>query len=106
MIGEDDDPPRQSRRQAQGQTPGQTQGQAQDDQKGRVRATPLIRRMAQELGVDLDSVEGTGPQGRITEDDVRRAGAGGRTRAGASRSAASGASSPSTWPARTARCRR
>jgi len=42
----------------------------------RVRATPLIRRMAQELGVDLESVEGTGPQGRITEDDVRRAGAG------------------------------
>jgi pyruvate dehydrogenase E2 component (dihydrolipoamide acetyltransferase) len=43
----------------------------------RVRATPLIRRMAQELDVDLGTVEGTGPQGRITEDDVRRAGAGG-----------------------------
>jgi pyruvate/2-oxoglutarate dehydrogenase complex dihydrolipoamide acyltransferase (E2) component len=42
----------------------------------KVRATPLIRRMAQELGVDLDAVEGTGPQGRITEDDVRNAGAG------------------------------
>ncbi len=41
-----------------------------------VRATPLIRRMARELGVDLGSVEGTGPQGRITEEDVRRAGAG------------------------------
>src|SRR4051812_14416776 len=42
----------------------------------KVRATPLIRRLAQELGVELDSVEGTGPQGRITEDDVRNAGAG------------------------------
>jgi pyruvate dehydrogenase E2 component (dihydrolipoamide acetyltransferase) len=42
----------------------------------KVRATPLIRRMAQELGVDLDSVQATGPQGRITEDDVRNAGAG------------------------------
>ena len=40
----------------------------------RVRATPLIRRMAQELGVDLETVEGSGPQGRITEDDVRRVG--------------------------------
>jgi pyruvate/2-oxoglutarate dehydrogenase complex dihydrolipoamide acyltransferase (E2) component len=30
--------------------------------------------MAQELGVDLESVDGSGPQGRITEDDVRRAG--------------------------------
>jgi pyruvate/2-oxoglutarate dehydrogenase complex dihydrolipoamide acyltransferase (E2) component len=39
-----------------------------------VRATPLVRRMAQELGVDLERVAGSGPQGRITEDDVRRAG--------------------------------
>ena len=43
----------------------------------KVRATPLVRRIAQELGVDLAGVEGTGPQGRITEDDVRRAGDGG-----------------------------
>jgi pyruvate dehydrogenase E2 component (dihydrolipoamide acetyltransferase) len=43
----------------------------------RGRATPLVRRLAQELGVDLAAVAGTGPQGRITEDDVRRAGAGG-----------------------------
>jgi pyruvate/2-oxoglutarate dehydrogenase complex dihydrolipoamide acyltransferase (E2) component len=42
----------------------------------RVRATPLVRKVAQELGVELESVEGTGPQGRITEEDVRRAGAG------------------------------
>jgi pyruvate dehydrogenase E2 component (dihydrolipoamide acetyltransferase) len=39
----------------------------------KARATPLVRRIARELGVDLDSVEGTGPQGRVTEDDVRRA---------------------------------
>lgn len=39
----------------------------------RVRATPLVRRLAQELGVDLARLTGTGPQGRITEDDVRRA---------------------------------
>ena len=47
---------------------------------GRVRATPLVRRLAQELSVDLDSLAGTGPQGRVTEDDVRRAaGDGGQT---------------------------
>ena len=40
---------------------------------GRVRATPLVRRLAQELGVDLESVAGTGPQGRVTEADVREA---------------------------------
>ncbi|HET7573084.1 MAG TPA: dihydrolipoamide acetyltransferase family protein [Gaiellaceae bacterium] len=43
----------------------------------RVRATPLVRRIAQDLGVDLGSVSGTGPQGRITEEDVRAAAAGG-----------------------------
>jgi pyruvate dehydrogenase E2 component (dihydrolipoamide acetyltransferase) len=38
---------------------------------GRVQATPLVRRIAQELGVDLATLTGTGPGGRITEDDVR-----------------------------------
>jgi pyruvate dehydrogenase E2 component (dihydrolipoyllysine-residue acetyltransferase) len=37
------------------------------------RATPLVRKIAQELGVDLDALTGTGPQGRITEEDVRGA---------------------------------
>src|SRR5205085_4730549 len=49
---------------------GQSQGRGQT---GRVRATPLVRRMAEELGIDLSSVEATGPQGRVTEEDVRRA---------------------------------
>ena len=39
----------------------------------KVRATPLVRRLAQELGVDLAAVAATGPQGRVTEDDVRGA---------------------------------
>ncbi len=43
----------------------------------KVRATPLVRRVAQELGVDLPSVAGSGPQGRITEEDVRAAAGGG-----------------------------
>jgi len=41
----------------------------------RVRATPLIRRLAEQLGVDLATIAGTGPQGRITEQDVRGGGA-------------------------------
>jgi pyruvate dehydrogenase E2 component (dihydrolipoamide acetyltransferase) len=40
---------------------------------GRVQATPVVRRIAQELGVDLAAVMGTGPGGRITEEDVRAA---------------------------------
>jgi pyruvate dehydrogenase E2 component (dihydrolipoamide acetyltransferase) len=39
----------------------------------RVQATPLVRRIAQELGVELASVKPSGPGGRITEDDVRGA---------------------------------
>jgi pyruvate/2-oxoglutarate dehydrogenase complex dihydrolipoamide acyltransferase (E2) component len=41
--------------------------------EGPPRATPLVRRVAKELGVDLETVEPTGPQGRVTEEDVRRA---------------------------------
>ena len=35
-----------------------------------VRASPLARRMAKERGVDLSSITGTGPGGRITEADI------------------------------------
>ena len=38
----------------------------------RPRATPRVRRVAEELGVDLSQVRGTGPGGRIIEEDVRR----------------------------------
>jgi pyruvate/2-oxoglutarate dehydrogenase complex dihydrolipoamide acyltransferase (E2) component len=44
---------------------------------GKVRATPLVRKVAQELGIDLATVTGSGPQGRITEEDVRAAGSSG-----------------------------
>jgi pimeloyl-ACP methyl ester carboxylesterase len=40
-----------------------------------VRATPAARRLARELGVDLDRVAGTGPGGRITREDVEAASA-------------------------------
>ena len=44
--------------------------------QGRVQATPIVRRIAQELGVDLAQLSGTGPNGRITEQDVRAAAGG------------------------------
>ncbi len=40
---------------------------------GTGRATPLVRRIAKESGVDLASLSGSGPGGRITESDVRTA---------------------------------
>ena len=39
----------------------------------RVQATPLVRRLAEELGVDLAALRGSGPNGRIVEADVRAA---------------------------------
>src|SRR6266568_4015204 len=39
----------------------------------RVKASPVARRIAAEFGVDLSSVKGTGPEGRVTEIDVRAA---------------------------------
>jgi pyruvate dehydrogenase E2 component (dihydrolipoamide acetyltransferase) len=37
-----------------------------------ILATPATRKLARDMGVDLATVQGTGPGGRITDDDVRR----------------------------------
>jgi pyruvate dehydrogenase E2 component (dihydrolipoamide acetyltransferase) len=44
---------------------------------GRIKASPLARRLARERGVDLGSLRGTGPEGRIVAEDVEQAEAGG-----------------------------
>ena len=42
----------------------------------RIQASPVARRTAEELGVDLSTLSGSGPQGRIVRGDVERAAAG------------------------------
>ena len=42
-------------------------------ERQRVLATPVARQIAAEAGIDLATVEGTGPGGRVTKDDVLRA---------------------------------
>jgi pyruvate dehydrogenase E2 component (dihydrolipoamide acetyltransferase) len=42
---------------------------------GRVKASPLARRIARERGIDLRNVAGTGPEGRVVAEDVERAAA-------------------------------
>jgi pyruvate dehydrogenase E2 component (dihydrolipoamide acetyltransferase) len=42
-------------------------------EEARVKASPVARRIAAELGVDLSNLKGTGPEGRVTETDVRAA---------------------------------
>jgi len=44
---------------------------------GRVKASPLARRIARERGIDLGTVAGTGPEGRVVAEDVERAAASG-----------------------------
>ncbi len=46
---------------------------SQPENGGRVLASPLARRMAQEMGLDLDRITGSGPAGRIVRQDVERA---------------------------------
>jgi 2-oxoisovalerate dehydrogenase E2 component (dihydrolipoyl transacylase) len=58
----------------------------------RRRATPRVRKLAEELGVNLAQLTGTGPNGRIVEEDVR--------------AAASGGAAPAAAPAATATAER
>jgi len=66
---------------------------------GRVKASPLARKMASESGVQLGGVQGSGPGGRIVKRDVEAAMEGG---AQAQQPAAPAAAQPSAAPAPTA----
>jgi pyruvate dehydrogenase E2 component (dihydrolipoamide acetyltransferase) len=52
---------------------GAGRAQSGDGAAGRVKASPLAKRLAAESGVDLAAVEGTGPGGRITKRDIEAA---------------------------------
>ena len=71
MIGEDG-VPLARRASASTAAAASAAGRAGAPAVDRVRATPLVRRVAAELGVDLGVGHGHGPAGRITEDDVRK----------------------------------
>ncbi len=51
--------------------------QPSGDNGGRIKASPLARRIARERGIDLGSVAGTGPDGRVVAEDVERTAASG-----------------------------
>jgi pyruvate dehydrogenase E2 component (dihydrolipoamide acetyltransferase) len=65
--------------QAAGATAARSAPQAEP--AGPVRASPLARRLAEQHRIPLESIHGTGPQGRVTEKDVEDAVAAGRASA-------------------------
>jgi 2-oxoglutarate dehydrogenase E2 component (dihydrolipoamide succinyltransferase) len=67
-------------RQAAAPRAGSSAGSETADDRLRRRSTPLVRRIAEEHGVDLSAVDGTGRAGRITRDDVLRFVEGGEPR--------------------------
>jgi pyruvate dehydrogenase E2 component (dihydrolipoamide acetyltransferase) len=74
VIGADDDGAPVADAPAADRSQGLSPGHGRPSQAGaKVQATPLVRRVAQELGVELGAVTPSGPGGRITEEDVRAA---------------------------------
>jgi pyruvate dehydrogenase E2 component (dihydrolipoamide acetyltransferase) len=61
----------------------------------RIVASPLAKKKAEEIGLDLSTVAGTGPDGRITAADVENAAKGGAS--GAAKPAAAAAPAKPTW---------
>ncbi len=53
-------------------SPVQDSGPVRQEHGGRIKASPLARRIARERGIDLAQLRGTGPDGRIVAEDVER----------------------------------
>jgi pyruvate dehydrogenase E2 component (dihydrolipoamide acetyltransferase) len=67
---------------------------APKEEGGRVFASPLAQRMAEQAGLDLGGIQGSGPQGRIVKSDIEAAVAGGGARKAAAAAAAPGTAVP------------
>jgi pyruvate dehydrogenase E2 component (dihydrolipoamide acetyltransferase) len=70
---------KEAQREATSSEPEPAQEAAIASGNGRIKASPLARRMARERGIELTGIRGTGPDGRIVAEDVERAEAGGPT---------------------------
>ena len=65
-------PPREAPKERPAPARQPTQDGQQDGRE--IKASPLARRLAEEMGVDLASLKGSGPEGRIVKEDVIAAG--------------------------------
>src|SRR3954464_6322772 len=70
-------PPQEDEKRTEKKTAPSPKPPAQPKSEGageaRVKASPIARRLAGEQGLDLSTIKGTGPDGRVTESDVRAA---------------------------------
>jgi pyruvate dehydrogenase E2 component (dihydrolipoyllysine-residue acetyltransferase) len=92
-------PPQQKKTEA----PATPALKAEKAEEPRVKASPVARRIAAELGVDLSAVKGTGPDGRVTETDVRGAAKSGAAVADRGPAKAESKAEPSVKPGESAR---
>jgi pyruvate dehydrogenase E2 component (dihydrolipoamide acetyltransferase) len=67
------EPERERGREASAQVERASGSEPQTRTDGRIKASPLARRIARERGIDLAQLRGTGPEGRIVAEDVERA---------------------------------
>jgi pyruvate dehydrogenase E2 component (dihydrolipoamide acetyltransferase) len=76
--------------------PAAAAGESSD---GEGRVSPIARRLAQKLGIDLSQIKGTGPNGRISKEDVEKVAAAQSGAAPAPAPVAAPAPSPAAMPA-------
>ena len=84
---------------AQDESPApQTQAESDGKGDGRVKASPIARRIAKENDLDLQALQGSGPGGRIVKSDVEKAVKEGPPAEGAPEKAAAPAAAPAAGP--------
>ena len=77
VVGAEEDSPAPVRQTAAPSAGEPSSAPPSDGDGGRVKASPIARRLASERGLDLSGVSGSGPGGRIVRADVEQASSGG-----------------------------
>jgi pyruvate dehydrogenase E2 component (dihydrolipoamide acetyltransferase) len=72
VVGELEEAPEEEGPKAEKRVPAKVQP-APPSEKGEILAVPMVRKLASDLKVDLATIHGSGPQGRITKEDVLKA---------------------------------
>ena len=73
VVGELEEAPEEITEKAEEKPKGKVEKERRPVPVAEILAVPMVRRLAKDLRVDLAVVKGTGPQGRITKDDVLQA---------------------------------